>query len=70
MLAALLWIALLLGTEAYAPITIPPRDAYPQVISHRGASGYVPEHSLQAYQLAMELMTDYVETDLVLTKDG
>jgi len=42
----------------------------PQIISHRGASGYVPEHSLQAYQLAINLLTDYIEPDLCLTKDG
>ena len=50
--------------------TIPPRQAYPQIISHRGASGYVPEHSLQAYQLAIDLKTDYIEPDLCLSKDG
>jgi len=42
----------------------------PQIISHRGASGYVPEHSLPAYQLAIDLLTDYIEPDLCLTKDG
>jgi glycerophosphoryl diester phosphodiesterase len=41
-----------------------------QIISHRGASGYLPEHSLQAYQVAIDLGTDYVEPDLCLTKDG
>eukprot|EP00598_Pedospumella_elongata_P004795 CAMPEP_0184978310 /NCGR_PEP_ID=MMETSP1098-20130426/8848_1 /TAXON_ID=89044 /ORGANISM="Spumella elongata, Strain CCAP 955/1" /LENGTH=369 /DNA_ID=CAMNT_0027501431 /DNA_START=41 /DNA_END=1150 /DNA_ORIENTATION=+ len=47
-----------------------PRDQFPQIISHRGASGYVPEHSLQAYQLAIDLKTDYIEPDLCLSKDG
>lgn len=65
-----IFLACLVAIHAYSPITIPPRDAYPQVISHRGASGYVPEHSIAAYQLAMDLKTDYVETDLVLSKDG
>ena len=46
------------------------RDAYPQIISHRGASGYIPEHSLQAYQTAINLLTDYIEPDLCLSKDG
>lgn len=32
--------------------------------------GYVPEHSLQAYQLAIDLGTDYVEPDLCVSKDG
>ena len=40
------------------------------VIAHRGASGYVPEHSLEAYLLAVSLGADYVEPDLVLSKDG
>ena len=41
-----------------------------QIISHRGACGYVPEHSLVAYELGYEMLTDYDEPDLVLTKDG
>ena len=41
-----------------------------QIISHRGASGYLPEHSLVSYELAIELGTDYIEPDLVLSKDG
>jgi hypothetical protein len=56
-----------LGT---ASASIPPRSSFPQIIAHRGASGYVPEHSLQAYQLAIDLKTDYIEPDLVLSKDG
>ena len=42
----------------------------PHVISHRGASGYVPEHSLEAYRLASDLQSHYIELDLALTKDG
>jgi glycerophosphoryl diester phosphodiesterase len=49
---------------------LPSREAYPQVVAHRGASGYLPEHSLQAYQLAFDLKADYIEPDLCLTKDG
>ncbi len=40
------------------------------VIGHRGASGYRPEHTLASYQLAIELGADYIEPDLVSTKDG
>jgi glycerophosphoryl diester phosphodiesterase len=40
------------------------------VIAHRGASAHVPEHTLAAYRLAMELGADYIEPDLVLTSDG
>jgi glycerophosphoryl diester phosphodiesterase len=42
----------------------------PLVIGHRGASGYRPEHTLASYELAIEMGVDYVEPDLVLTKDG
>ena len=40
------------------------------VIAHRGASGYLPEHSLASKQLAFEMGADYIEQDLVLTKDN
>ncbi len=42
----------------------------PLVIAHRGASGYRPEHTLASYLLAIELGADYVEPDLVATRDG
>ncbi|MBM7515984.1 glycerophosphodiester phosphodiesterase [Nocardioides nitrophenolicus] len=44
--------------------------AEPIVIAHRGASGYRPEHTLAAYRLAIRMGADYVEPDLVSTKDG
>ena len=44
--------------------------AAPIVIAHRGASGLLPEHTLEAYALAIEQGADVVEPDLVLTKDG
>ncbi|HET6391942.1 MAG TPA: glycerophosphodiester phosphodiesterase family protein [Blastococcus sp.] len=40
------------------------------VIGHRGASGYRPEHTLAAYELAVRLGADSIETDLVPTADG
>ncbi|MEW1667922.1 glycerophosphodiester phosphodiesterase [Streptomyces albidoflavus] len=43
---------------------------YPTVIAHRGASGYRPEHTLGAYQLALDMGAHIVEQDLVPTKDG
>ena len=42
----------------------------PLVIGHRGASGYLPEHTLASYRLAIKLGADYIEPDLVSTKDG
>lgn len=44
--------------------------ADPLVLAHRGASGYRPEHTLAAYDLAVEQGADYIEPDLVMTKDG
>jgi glycerophosphoryl diester phosphodiesterase len=43
--------------------------AKPLVIGHRGASGYRPEHTLASYRLAAKLGADYIEPDLVSTKD-
>ncbi len=40
------------------------------VIAHRGASGYRPDHTIAAYTLGIEQGADYIEPDLVLTKDG
>jgi len=62
---------LLLALPATAPAK--PHDhshAQPLIIGHRGASGYRPEHTLESYRLAAEQGADYVEPDLVSTKDG
>jgi glycerophosphoryl diester phosphodiesterase len=42
----------------------------PLVFGHRGASGYRPEHTLASYKLAIQMGADYIEPDLVSTKDG
>ncbi|MFN7041366.1 MAG: glycerophosphodiester phosphodiesterase [Acidovorax temperans] len=42
----------------------------PLVIGHRGASGYRPDHTLESYKLAIEMGADFIEPDLVATKDG
>ncbi len=42
----------------------------PLIIAHRGASGERPEHTLAAYALAIEMGADYIEPDLVITRDG
>lgn len=44
--------------------------ARPLILAHRGASGYRPEHTLAAYELAASFGVDYLEPDLVSTKDG
>lgn len=46
-----------------------PLDPTPIVIAHRGASGSRPEHTLAAYELAIEQGADFIEPDLVLTRD-
>lgn len=47
-----------------------PASQHPLVIGHRGASGYRPEHTASAYQLAFALGADAVEPDIVATRDG
>ncbi|KRF24599.1 glycerophosphodiester phosphodiesterase [Phycicoccus sp. Soil803] len=42
----------------------------PLVLAHRGASGYRPEHTIAAYELAVAMGADYIEPDLVMTRDG
>jgi glycerophosphoryl diester phosphodiesterase len=42
----------------------------PLVIAHRGASAYRAEHTVEAYRLAIEMGADYIEADLVMTRDG
>ncbi len=44
-------------------------DSSPFIIAHRGASGYLPEHTLEAVALAHGLGADYIEQDVVLTRD-
>ena len=55
------WIAMI----AVAAIS----TAHPVVIAHRGASGERPEHTLASYKLAIEQGADFIEPDLVMTKD-
>lgn len=63
-------------TSLSAPAAAAPAEAReaslvePILIGHRGASGYRPEHTLAAYRLAIAQGADYIEPDLVSTKDG
>ena len=45
-------------------------EASPLIIAHRGASGYRPEHTLASYELAIAMGADFIEPDLVSTRDG
>lgn len=42
----------------------------PIIIAHRGAQSIYPEHTMQGYKMAVQLGADYIEPDLVMTKDG
>jgi glycerophosphoryl diester phosphodiesterase len=65
--APLLAVAALASTACAAP---PAERAAPLVIGHRGAAGYLPDHTLEGYALAIELGADFIEPDLVATSDG
>jgi glycerophosphoryl diester phosphodiesterase len=60
---------LALGATA-ATAALPQLNGAPLVIGHRGAAGHLPEHTLEGYALAIEMGADFVEPDLVATKDG
>jgi glycerophosphoryl diester phosphodiesterase len=78
------WLSMLVAAVALVALMAPIADAQrgkhkkqklrkaesPLIIGHRGASGYLPEHTLQSYALAIEQGADYIEPDLVSTKDG
>ncbi len=51
-------------------VSLTAQDPRFMVIAHRGASGYRPEHTLEAYALAVAMGADYIEPDLVSTRDG
>lgn len=55
---------------ASSPAAPAAQQGRPFVIAHRGASGYAPEHTLPGYFIAIQQGADYVEPDLVLTRDG
>lgn len=68
-LASLTTVLATPATAAPAPAA-EPSLVEPVLIGHRGASGYRPEHTLAAYELAIQQGADYIEPDLVSTKDG
>src|ERR671920_916950 len=69
-LAAGLAALLALVASAAAAPGKQPQDAPVLNIGHRGASGYAPEHTIPAYDLALKMGADYIEIDLQMTKDG
>lgn len=65
---------LLLSAAALLAFAVPAMAqtpaAAPIVIGHRGASAYRPEHTAMSYKLAIQMGADFIEPDLVMTKDG
>jgi len=53
-----------------ACVALMPAPEKKQLVAHRGASAYAPEHTLEAYRLALEQRADFVEQDLAVSKDG
>jgi glycerophosphoryl diester phosphodiesterase len=68
-LTPILLSAALIAVRAAAPQK-PVGAASPIIIGHRGASGHRPEHTLASYRLAAMMGADFIEPDLVSTKDG
>jgi glycerophosphoryl diester phosphodiesterase len=75
MMVAALAAALIVALAAFAESASAAKEKAPQDapvlnIGHRGASGYAPEHTIPAYDLALEQGADYIEIDLQMTADG
>jgi glycerophosphoryl diester phosphodiesterase len=83
--SCLVWIACFVLSACHSPSAEESQvsEAYPKnsrptaasalrpvIIAHRGASAYRPEHTLASYQLAMDMGADFIEPDVVSTKDG
>jgi glycerophosphoryl diester phosphodiesterase len=64
-------LTVMAGCASMAPLPPPTLDGHaPLVIAHRGASGYLPENTLEAYQRAIDLGADAIELDLISSRDG
>jgi len=68
--AVLTPVVLLTAIIALRAISEKPAAIAPLIIGHRGASGHRPEHTLASYRLAAMMGADFIEPDLVSTKDG
>jgi hypothetical protein len=67
----LMALTVIAGCSSMTPPPSPTLDGHAAlVIAHRGASGYLPENTLEAYQRAIDLGADAIEPDLISTKDG
>ncbi|MGL4457814.1 MAG: glycerophosphodiester phosphodiesterase family protein, partial [Plesiomonas shigelloides] len=61
-------LALMTSAVLVAPVFAQTGDKI--VVAHRGASGYLPEHTLPAKAMAHAMGADYLEQDVVMTKDN
>lgn len=68
--SAALGALLVCATAAFGPAHAAPIVDRPIVIAHRGASGYLPEHTMEGYRLAVAMGADFIEPDLFLTADN
>ena len=66
--AAALGLSLVAGSSVAQEKTLTGEPTL--VVAHRGASGYLPGHTLEAYAMAIGMGADFIEPDLVVTKDG
>src|SRR5260221_5534601 len=64
-LMVIFWMAHMEAAQR-GPLTPGPK----QLIAHRGASGYAPEHTFASYQIALDQKADFVEPDLGVSRDG
>ena len=68
------WVCAVLLTTLIACLLLPVlpglAQGKKQLVAHRGASGYAPEHTLEAYRLGLEQGADFIEQDLQITRDG
>ena len=57
-------------SNRHSTVTLYAGPSEKQLVAHRGACAYAPEHTLQSYRLALDQHADFVEQDLAVTKDG
>lgn len=69
-LSPLIFTCLFVQSLLFQSVIAQSAQAKPIVIAHRGASGYLPEHTTEALVMAYMQNADFIEQDLVLTKDG
>lgn len=62
-------LGFIMALALHSAVSAPPAPAPRVIIAHRGASGYVPEHTLEAVAMAHAMKAEFIEQDVVLTRD-